>query len=136
LYRYITAAVQSSNATDTATDFTGKPDQFDFMSRLVRANALLPFAFFLLLTLSLFLGKFFGSVFVVLKDLCFPTEEKVDDVAPFSTLAVPGQSAYDDPDTDPNSKLSGLRSYRIEDNPEYMMLFPEVLDVLAEKKRK
>ena len=28
----------------------------------------------------------------------------------------------------PNVKLSGLRSYRIEDNPEYMMLFPEVLD--------
>jgi len=26
-----------------------------------------------------------------------------------------------------NNKLSGLRSYRLEDNPKYMKLFPEVL---------
>ena len=132
----------SSNTTDIAgnltslevgVDYTGKPEQFDVMARLVRANALLPFVFFLLLTVSLFLAKFLTTFFNVCASMCCQVEEKVDDVASFSTLALPGDERYDDPSTNPNIKLSGLRSYRIEDNPEYMALFPEVLDIGAER---
>ena len=127
----------STNYTDIAgnltsleagVDYTGKPAQFDVMARLVRANALLPFAFFLLLTVSLFLDKFLTTFFNVCAGMCCNVEEKVDDVASFSTLALPGDERYEDPSTNPNIKLSGLRSYRIQDNPEYMALFPEVLD--------
>lgn len=123
------AAQATGNATDTTTDYSGKPDQFDVMNRLVRANALLPFVFFVALTVSLFLSKILGSAAEVCAAACCQREEKVDeDVAPFSTLALPGDARHDDPGTHPDNKLSGLRSYRIEDNPEYMMLFPEVLD--------
>ena len=31
------------------------------------------------------------------------------------------------PEGELNNKLSGLRSYRIEDNPKYAKLFPEVI---------
>lgn len=121
----------ATNTTDTITDYSGKPDQFDFMARLVRANALLPFTCFILLTVSLFLEEFISIIWSSLAAMCFEREEKVDDVAPFSTLSMPGDARYEDPATDPSHKLSGLRSYRIEDNPEYMMLFPEVLDANA-----
>ena len=110
-------------------DLSGKPDQFDFMARLVRANALLPFAMFLIVTVSLFFAKFFGTLFGILCSACGKGEEKVDDVLPFDQLIFPGEAMYDEPQAEgePNNKLSGLRSYRLEDNPKYMRLFPEVL---------
>jgi DNA-directed RNA polymerase II subunit RPB7 len=56
-------------------------------------------------------------------------EEKVDEVPPFSDLIFAGDARYDEPVEEGamNNKLSGLRSYRLEDNPTYMKLFPEVL---------
>jgi DNA-directed RNA polymerase II subunit RPB7 len=55
--------------------------------------------------------------------------EKVDEVPPFDQLIMPGQVGYEDPVPEGalNNKLSGLRSYRIEDNPKYAKLFPEVI---------
>ena len=116
-----------------ATDDTGEPDQFNVMSRLKRVNALLPFAFFLVLTISLFLKQLLWPIIEMVTAVCCERKEKVDEVTPFSKLSVPGDSRYNDPATDPNHKLSGLRSYRIEDNPDYSMLFPEAVSELNTK---
>jgi DNA-directed RNA polymerase II subunit RPB7 len=128
----------SENTTGSGGAYTGTPDQFDVMSRLVRANALLPFALFLVLTVSLFATKIlwiiFGPIVRAVMGVCCARQDKAEDMAPFSTLALPGNARFDDPATNPNDKLSGLRSYRLEDNPEYMMLFPEVLDGLKSYK--
>ena len=106
-------------------------DRFDFMARLKRLNALVPFLFFVVLTVSLFLAKLVDKL---LKPICgaiFGNKgpEKIDEVPPFDQLIMPGQVGYEDPvpEGELNNKLSGLRSYRIEDNPKYAKLFPEVI---------
>ena len=121
-------ALLNENEVNDA-DLSGKPDQFEFMARLVRANALLPFAMFLVITVSLFFAKFFGALFKILCSAACQSEEKVDDVLPFDQLIFPGEAMYDEPQAEgeTNNKLSGLRSYRLEDNPKYTRLFPEVL---------
>ena len=122
---------QSANADDSNVDYTGAPAQFDFMARLKRLNALVPFLFFVVLTVSLFLAKLVDKL---LKPICgaiFGNKgpEKIDEVPPFDQLIMPGQVGYEDPvpEGELNNKLSGLRSYRIEDNPKYAKLFPEVI---------
>jgi len=132
-------AAARSNSTGAGGLYTGAPDQFDFLSRLVRVNAVIPFSLFLLLTVSLFLwefAEFVGEVFSGIYRTCCGADVEVENMPPFSALAHPGDSRFDDPATDAKMKLSGLRSYRIEDNPEYMMLFPEVLDIQAGKSRR
>ena len=126
-----TNAASSPNADDSNVDYTGAPAQFDFMARLKRLNALVPFLFFVVLTVSLFLAKLVDKL---LKPICGAIfgkkgPEKIDEVPPFDQLIMPGQVGYEDPvpEGELNNKLSGLRSYRIEDNPKYAKLFPEVI---------
>ena len=89
-------ALLNENEVNDA-DLSGKPDQFEFMARLVRANALLPFAMFLVITVSLFFAKFFGALFKILCSAACQSEEKVDDVLPFDQLIFPGEAMYDEP---------------------------------------
>ena len=109
-------------------DLSGAPGQFDIMARLVRANALVPFCMFIIVTVALFFAGLVEQIASLFGNAC-AGEEKVDEVPPFSELIFAGDSRYDEPikEGEPNNKLSGLRSYRLEDNPEYMKLFPEVL---------
>jgi len=122
----VTAAAGGSASADA--DLTGAPDQFDFMARLVRANALVPFVMFIILTVALFFAGLVEQIASVFGNACVG-EEKVDEVPPFSDLIFAGDARYDEPlgEGEMNNKLSGLRSYRLEDNPTYMKLFPEVL---------
>ena len=122
----MTAAAGGSPSADA--DLTGAPDQFDFMARLVRANALVPFVMFIIVTVALFFARLVEQIASVFGNACVG-EEKVDEVPPFSDLIFPGDARYDEPveEGEMNNKLSGLRSYRLEDNPTYMKLFPEVL---------
>ena len=122
---------QDANADDSNVDYTGAPAQFDFMARIKRLNALVPFLFFVVVTVSLFLANLVNTL---LKPICSAMfghkgPEKVDEVPPFDQLIMPGQVGYEDPVPEGalNNKLSGLRSYRIEDNPKYAKLFPEVI---------
>ena len=121
-------AVTSVTGDGGDVDLSGKPAQFDFMARLVRANALVPFCMFLIVTVALFFAGLVEQIASVFGNACVG-EEKVDEVPPFSELIFAGDSRYDEPtkEGEMNNKLSGLRSYRLEDNPEYMKLFPEVL---------
>jgi DNA-directed RNA polymerase II subunit RPB7 len=122
------SAVTSATGDGGDVDLSGKPAQFDFMARLVRANALVPFVMFLIVTVALFFAGLVENIASVFGNACVG-EEKVDEVPPFSDLIFAGDSRYDEPtkEGELNNKLSGLRSYRLEDNPEYMKLFPEVL---------
>jgi hypothetical protein len=85
---------------------------------------------FVLLTATLFLSKIL-RIFVVtpIKKLCCGhEEEQVEDVPDFSELIMPGDPRFDKPleeGAKMTSKLSGLKSYRLEDNPDYQALFPE-----------
>ena len=116
-----------------STDLSNKPAQFDIIARLVRANALIPFLMFIVVTVALFFTKLVdGLLAPVIKVICGEKEEKVDAVPPFNELIFPGDARYEEESStrrsdDLNDKLSGLRSYRLEDNPDYMKLFPEVL---------
>jgi DNA-directed RNA polymerase II subunit RPB7 len=122
---------QDANADDSNVDYTGAPAQFDFMARIKRLNALVPFLFFVVLTVSLFLAKLVNTLLKPICSAMFGSKgpEKVDEVPPFDQLIMPGQVGYEDPVPEGalNNKLSGLRSYRIEDNPKYAKLFPEVI---------
>tara|TARA_B100001564_G_C20051292_1_gene407764 strand:- start:179 stop:511 length:333 start_codon:yes stop_codon:yes gene_type:complete len=83
---------------------------------------------FIIVTVALFFAGLVEQIASLFGNAC-AGEEKVDEVPPFSELIFAGDSRYDEPikEGEPNNKLSGLRSYRLEDNPEYMKLFPEVL---------
>lgn len=120
-------SVTSATATSD-TDLTGAPDQFDFMARVVRLNALVPFLMFVVVTVALFFARIVDTVVGTLGAAC-AGEEKIDEVPPFDELIFFGDSRYEDElvEGELNNKLSGLRSYRLEDNPKYMKLFPEVL---------
>jgi DNA-directed RNA polymerase II subunit RPB7 len=123
-----------SDAADAASDsqsddnLNGAPGQFDILARLVRANALVPFLMFVIVTVALFFTGLIESIASFFGNACVG-EEKVDEVPPFDELVFFGDSRYDEPipEGEINNKLSGLRSYRLEDNPEYMQLFPDVL---------
>lgn len=119
-----------ADSTATDGDYDSAPDQLDFVARIVRANAFVPFVLFVLLTATLFLSKIL-RIFVVtpIKKLCCGHEEdQVEDVPDFSELIMPGDPRFDKPleeGAKMTSKLSGLKSYRLEDNPDYQALFPE-----------
>jgi len=94
----------------------------------VRLNALVPFLMFVVVTVALFFARIVDTVVGTLGAAC-AGEEKIDEVPPFDELIFFGDSRYEDElvEGELNNKLSGLRSYRLEDNPKYMKLFPEVL---------
>ena len=120
--------VNAVTGDSSDADLSGSPGQFDFKARLVRANALVPFCTFIIVTVALFFARLTEQIASLFGNACVG-EEKVDEVPPFSDLIFPGDSRYDEPlkEGEMNNKLSGLRSYRLEDNPKYMKLFPEVL---------
>jgi DNA-directed RNA polymerase II subunit RPB7 len=122
------SAVTALAGNSTTGDLTNAPDQFDIFARVVRLNALIPFLMFIVVTVALFFAGLVDNVAALFGGVC-QGEEKIDEVPPFDELIFAGDSRYDEstPEGELNNKLSGLRSYRLEDNPEYMKFFPEVL---------
>lgn len=122
------SGVTALAGNSTTGDLTNAPDQFDIFARVVRLNALIPFLMFIVVTVALFFAGLVDNVAALFGGVC-QGEEKIDEVPPFDELIFAGDSRYDEstPEGELNNKLSGLRSYRLEDNPEYMKFFPEVL---------
>jgi len=96
-----------------------EPDgQFDVNARLTRVNAIVPFVFFVILTVALVIEANLEVLITLFSSVCGrccvdPEIQGEPDFGDVVGGRVPGKS------------LSGLLSYRIEDNPDYADLFPE-----------
>jgi hypothetical protein len=67
LCRYTEGYINTSAPSSEEDNFdNGVPAQFDFMSRLVRANALPPFVCWLLLTIYLLVTRCFGRAWQIM----------------------------------------------------------------------
>jgi DNA-directed RNA polymerase II subunit RPB7 len=95
----------------------------------VRANALVPFVMFLIVTCRAVLRRVRWRTSRASSATRASGKKRWTRYLRFPISSSRATVRYDEPtkEGELNNKLSGLRSYRLEDNPEYMKLFPEVL---------